>query len=295
MAIDMDNMRGSLLMVIAMLGFALEDMLIKQMSGALPVGQILAVIGIGGGAAVGLYGLMRGLPVFSRSAIHPAVLGRTLCEMIGSVAFVTALSKIDLSLASAILQATPLIVTAGAALFLSETVGWKRWAAIAVGFGGVILVLRPGLDGFEPDALWAVLGVLGLGSRDLFTRRIPADVTTVQVATYAFLSLVPTGLILLAVTGTAMASPEAVDTWRLIAAIFTGIVAYYTIVSATRIGDIAVVSPFRYSRLVFALVIGALAFGERPDALMLLGAFIIVASGLFSLWREGRARSASPS
>lgn len=291
----MDNMRGSILMVIAMFGFAIEDMFIKQMSGALPVGQILWILGLGGGIAFGAFGLIRGHAMVSRDMFHAAVLGRTACEMAGTVGFVTALSLIEISLASAILQATPLVVTAGAALFLGETVGWKRWTAIAVGFCGVVLVLRPGLDGFEPNALWAVLGVIGLGARDLFTRRVPPTVTNVQVATYAFLSLVPTGLILLVITSTSMRLPDSADTWRLIASVVIGIIAYYAIVSATRIGDVAVVSPFRYTRLVFALFVGAIVFQEQPDALMLLGATIIVASGLFSLWRETRLRRASHS
>lgn len=289
----MDNIRGSILMVIAMLGFAVEDMFIKQMSGALPVGQILWVIGVGGGLAFGAFGILRGHAVLSRDAIHPVVLMRTTCEMFGTVGFVTALSLIEISVASAILQATPLVVTAGAAMFLGEAVGWKRWAAIGVGFIGVLLVLRPGLESFDANALWAVLGVLGLGARDLFTRRVPKTVTSVQISTYAFVALIPTGCILLWITGTTNARPDSVDTFRLVAAVIIGIGAYYAIVAATRLGDISVVSPFRYSRLVFALIIGFIAFQERPDGLVILGALIIVGSGLFSLWREARLRRAS--
>lgn len=289
----MDNIRGSILMVFAMLGFAIEDMFIKQMSGALPVGQIIWVLGLGGGVLFGAFGLLRGHAMVSRDLVHPAVLARTGCEMFGTVGFITALSLIDISVASAILQATPLIVTAGAALFLGEMVGWKRWAAIAVGFVGVLLVLRPGMAGFDANALFAVMGVIGLGARDLFTRRVPKTVTSVQISTYAFLALVPTGFLLLAITGTPMAQPDEADTFRLIAAVVIGIAAYYAIVAATRIGDISVVSPFRYSRLVFALCVGVVAFQERPDALTLIGAAIIVGSGLFSLWREARLRRAS--
>lgn len=289
----MDNIRGSIMMVIAMLGFAVEDMLIKQMSGALPVGQILWVIGLGGGILFGGFGILRGHAVWSRDFIHPVILARSSCEMFGTVGFVTALSLIDISVASAILQATPLVVTAGAALFLAETVGWRRWIAIGVGFIGVLLILRPGLDGFDANALFAVMGVVGLGARDLFTRRVPAHVSSVQISTYAFFALIPTGFLLLAATGTTSVMPDPVDGWRMIAAVLIGIAAYYAIVAATRIGDISVVSPFRYSRLVFALIVGVIAFQERPDALTIGGAVIIVGSGLFSLWREARLRRAS--
>ena len=289
----MDNVRGSFLMVIAMLGFAVEDMFIKQMSGALPVGQIILILGLGGGVVFAAIGMLRKDAMWSRDLIHPAVVARTLCEMIGSVAFVTALSRIDLSVASAILQAAPLVVTAGAALFLGETVGWRRWAAIAVGFVGVMFVLRPGLEGFQPNALWAVLGVVGLGARDLLTRLIPKSVTSVQISTYSFLSLVPAGLIAMLLVGDTFASPDRTDTLRLIAAVVIGIAAYYAVVGATRLGDVSVVSPFRYSRMVFALIVGALAFAERPDLLTILGAAIIIGSGFFSIWREARFRRAS--
>lgn len=289
----MDNIRGSILMVIAMLGFAVEDMFIKQMSGALPVGQIIWILGLGGGVVFAGFGIFRRQAIWSRDIIHPIILTRTASEMFGTIGFVTALSLIDISVASAILQATPLVVTAGAALFLGEAVGWRRWAAIGVGFVGVLLVLRPGLDGFDANALFAVMGVIGLGARDVLTRRVPAHVTSVQISTYAFLALVPTGFFLLAVTGTTNATPDSVDTLRLIAAVVIGIAAYYAIVAATRIGDISVVSPFRYSRLVFALIVGVIAFQERPDMLTIVGALIIVGSGLFSLWREARLRRAS--
>lgn len=289
----MDNIRGSFLMVIAMLGFAIEDMLIKQMSGALPVGQILWVLGVGGGVIFGAYGMLRGHAMWSRDLINPAVLARTGSEMFGTIGFVSALSLIPISTASAILQATPLVVTAAAAMFLGETVGWKRWLAILVGLFGVLLVLRPGMDGFDANTLFAVMGVIGLGARDVLTRIVPKTVTSVQISTYAFLALIPTGLFLLWISGDTNVTPDATNRLRLAGAVVIGIAAYYAIVAATRVGDVAVVSPFRYTRLVFAMFVGVFAFQERPDMLTLIGAAIIVGSGLFSLWREARLRRAS--
>jgi len=280
----MDNIRGSFLMVLAMLGFAVEDMFIKQMTGALPVGQIILIVGLGGAIIFAAIGALRGEAIWSRDMLHPAILARTAGEMIGSVAFVTALSRIDITVAAAILQATPLVVTAGAALFLGESVGWKRWVAITVGFVGVLLVLRPGLEGFEPNALWAVVAVFGLGGRDLLTRAVPATVSSIQISTYSLMALV----------GDRFVVPGNADGFRLIAAVFTGVAAYYAIVAATRVGDVSVVSPFRYTRMVFALIIGLLVFAERPDVLTLLGAAIIIGSGVFSIWREARLRRASP-
>ena len=293
----MDNVRGSVLMIIAMFGFAVEDMFIKQMAGALPVGQILILLGIGGGLIFAGLARYYGDTLWSRDLLHPAVIIRNTCELFGTIGFVSAIALIPLSTASAILQAMPLVVTLGAALFLGETVGWRRWLAISVGLLGVLLIIRPGTEGFDYKSLLAVLGVVGLAGRDLATRSVPAAITSRQLATYAFVVLIPTGALLLWIgaTGTGWTQPDTTDTLRLIAAVFTGVAAYYAIVAASRLGEIAVVAPFRYSRLVFALIIGAIAFGERPDTLTLIGAAIIVGSGVYTLLREAALRRASPS
>jgi len=183
----------------------------------------------------------------------------------------------------------------GAALFLGETVGWRRWSAIIIGLIGVLLIIRPGFEAFDPLSLLALVGVIGLSGRDLVTRAMPPGISSAKLAIYAFVTLVPTGWLLLAVQGQSNVMPGTADSWRLVASVFLGIAAYYTIVLATRIGDLSAISPFRYSRLVFALIVGAIAFGERPDALTLLGSAIIVGSGLYALLRESRLRGTSPS
>jgi drug/metabolite transporter (DMT)-like permease len=292
----MDNLRGAVFMVIAMLGFAIEDMLIKQMVSDMPTGQVIILIGIGGAIIFAISAWVNGDALFTRAALHPAILMRTGFEMIGTLGFVSAITLIPLSTASAILQATPLIVTLGAAIFLGETVGWRRWVAIMVGLSGVLLILRPGLDGFDAMSLFAVLGVLGLAARDICTKIVPRAMSTQVIAFYAFIFLIPTGLILLAIglTGDSWQNVSLAQSGKLALAIIVGVFAYYAVIGATRTGDVAIVSPFRYSRLVFALIIGILAFDERPDAMVLIGAFIIVASGIYTLWRESKLRT-SPS
>lgn len=286
----MDNLRGSFLMVLAMAGFAIEDMFIKLMAGALPVGQILALLGAGGALIFAVIAWLRGDRLVSRDLLDRAVLWRLGGEVIGTIGFVTALALTPISTASAILQAVPLAITLGAALILGETVGWRRWSAISVGFLGVLLIIRPGLEGFEPASLFAVMGVVGLAIRDLATRKVPKSISSTQLSTYAFASLVPTGFILLAALDLPMVTPDGTDLLRLALALGTGVLAYAAIVAATRIGEISVVSPFRYTRLIFALVVGLIVFGERPDAMTLAGAAIIVASGVYTLLREARAR-----
>ncbi len=283
----MENLRGSILMVLAMAGFALEDMFIKRLAGDLPVGQIIMLIGFGGALVFGAITTAQGRRLWSLDLLSHPVLLRNFGEIIGTFGFVMAIALTPLSSASAILQATPLAVTLGAALFLGEAVGWRRWSAILVGFCGVLMVIRPGLEGFEPASLFAVQAVIGLAIRDLATRAVPRTISSMQLSTYAFAMLVPTGAMLLAFHGIP-ALPSALN-WRDLAlALLCGVLAYYAIVAAMRLGDVAVITPFRYSRLVFALIIGVMLFDERPDAWTLAGAAIIIASGIYTFWRERR-------
>jgi drug/metabolite transporter (DMT)-like permease len=266
-------------------GFALEDVLIKQLAQVLPIGQVILLLGAGGGATFGLIAWRSGVPVFSRALLLRPVLLRNLSEAVGSVAFILALVLTTLSGASAIQQATPLAVTLGAALFLREAVGWRRWTAIGIGFVGVLLIIQPGLAGFAPASLFAVLAVIMLAVRDLASRAVPPAVASVQLAVWGFLSIVPGGLLILLVMDAAPVLPAWADTARLLAALGIGGLGYYALIAATRIGELSAVVPFRYTRLVFALILGAMFFGERPDPLMLVGSALVIGTGLYTIWR----------
>ena len=282
----MDNLRGAILMVLAMLGFAIEDSFIKLMGDAIPVGQIVAVLGAGGTAIFAVVVLAQRRPLFERAMLAAPVLTRAVGEIAGTVCFISAIIYMPLSTASAILQATPLVVTLGAALFLGESVGWRRWAAIGVGFMGVLMIIRPGLDGFSPLSLFAVGGVFGLALRDISTRKISADLSSMQLSFLGFLVLVPTGGVMMLVNGAPLTPMDLRLTGLMIAAVTIGVFAYYGIVAAMRVGEVSFVTPFRYSRLIFAMIIGIAFFGERPDAMTLLGGIVIVASGIYTVWRE---------
>ena len=286
----MENLRGSLLMTAAMLGFAIEDMFIKLLADTVPLGMVLILLGAGGAVVFAVLALMRGDALFSRDLLARSVLIRNAGELIGTVGFITAIALTPLSSASAILQATPLVVTLGAALFLGEQVGWRRWSAILVGFAGVLLIIRPGFDAFEPASLFAVMGVIGLALRDLATRTVPRSISSMQLSTYAFLTLIPAGIGMLAFTGDAPRLLGGLEWLLIAAALGFGVLSYYAIVAAMRMGDVAVITPFRYSRLVFALCFGVLFFGERPDMATLAGSALIVASGIYTFWREARLR-----
>jgi drug/metabolite transporter (DMT)-like permease len=282
------NMRGILLLTLSMAAFAAEDALIKLASDDLPTGQILLMIGVVGAPVFAIWGRLQGHRIWSRQVLDGTLWLRNLCEVIGTLGFVTALTLISLSTASAILQAAPIVVTAGAAIFLGETVGWRRWTAIAVGFLGVLVILRPTGAGFDANALWAVLGVLGLASRDLVTRKMRASLPTMVVATWAFVTVAVLGAAMLSTSGGA-SLPNGPSLWYVLAAVTIGIGAYWCIIEATRAGDVATIQPFRYTRLIFAMIIGALVFDERPDVWTLFGAAIIIGAGLYTFARE-RAR-----
>lgn len=277
-------------MTVAMAGFAVEDVLIKQMTVGLPVGQVLAMIGAGAGVLFAAMVHSSGQAVLSRSLLSLPVMLRNLGEAGGSTAFVSALALASLSSASAILQANPLAVTLGAALFLGEQVRWRRWTAIATGFAGVLMIIQPGLAGFTPASLLALVAVVLLAMRDLASRATPPEVSSLQLSAWGMLSLLPAGLLVLLVTGTMPVWPAPIDLARFGATVLVGGGAYYAIVAATRIGELSAVMPFRYTRLVFALVLAWFIFAERPDALMLAGAALVVGTGLYTIWRSARLR-----
>ncbi len=289
----MDNLRGAAWMTAAMLLFAVEDMFIKLLAGSLPTWQIILILGVGGAAFFGIIVRVQGHALLSSAALSPAVVLRNVGEVVGTLGFVTALALIPISTASAVLQATPLVVTMAAALFLAEKVGWRRWTAIVVGFLGVLLVIRPGIDGFDLYSLFALQGVIGLAIRDIATRRVPESVHSTQLSFWAFLVLIPSAWIMGLVLGTPAVTPVGWQWLYVTIIVPLGVFAYYAIVTAMRVGEISFVTPFRYSRILFALVIGMVVFLERPDALMLVGATLIVASGLFTLWRERKHRPAA--
>ncbi|MFN3274343.1 MAG: DMT family transporter [Paracoccus sp. (in: a-proteobacteria)] len=285
-----ENGRAALLMTGAMALFAVEDALIKTLTLSLPVPQLLALTGLGG--ALVFWGLLarRRRALWTRALLHPMVLARNLGELVGAFAFVTALAVGDLAVTSAILQVLPLTLVMGAALFLGEAVGWRRWASVAVGFAGVLLILRPGSGDVDMAMLWAVLGVAGLTLRDLATRRIPAHVPSDQLSASAFGAMVPAGIVLALLGGGPVVVPGAVQLALLAGTVLFGVLGYGALVAASRLGEASVVAPFRYTRLGFALLVAVVVFGERPDALTLAGAALIALAGGYAMWREAQVR-----
>lgn len=284
------NMRGILLMIASMVLFAVEDTFIKLAAGHMPVGQVVLILGVAGLVFFGLAAARAGESIFQARAFALPVVLRSLFELIGSLGIVMSLALIPLSTMSAILQAAPILMTAGAAVFLGETVGWRRWMAVLVGFVGVLLIVQPADSGFDINVLWAVLGVSGLAGRDLAARRMDPGVPTAVVACWGYIAVIVMGIGLFWQQGGGTWPPSAHGAGFVAGAIVVGLVAYWALIEATRAGDVVAIVPFRYCRLLFALILGALIFGERPTTVMLLGAALVVASGLYTLYRERHRR-----
>lgn len=290
-----ETLRAIALMVAAMASFALSDLFIKYATRTMPVAEVILYMALLGTLIFAALTRRAGLPVLSPLFFQRTVLMRNTAEVIGATCMLAALASASLSLVASITQAMPLVVTAGAAIFLGHRVGPRRWIAVLVGLAGVLLILRPGALEVSAGALFAIGATLGLGARDVITRLVPPGIANVQLATYAFAVMIPVGLVLVALSpGTDR--PGAIETAHVVAATLSAAVAYYAITAAMRIGDVAAVSPFRYTRLLFALLLAMIFLGERPDLLTLVGAAIVIGSGLFVLLRERQVarRTARP-
>lgn len=281
------NLRGAAFMAASMAGFAVEDMFLKAAARQMPTGQVILIVGLCGMVVFGLMSILRNEPPLPRAFLHRALLIRSGFEVSGRLFYSLAIALTPLSTTSAILQATPLVVVAGAALIFGERVGWRRWSAVAVGFVGVLIILRPGVEGFSALSLLAVAGMIGFAGRDLATRAAPKVLSNRQLGLAGFAMLALAGAILLAVTGGAE-RPDLHGAGLLAGTTIFAILGYHALTSAMRTGEISFVTPFRYTRLVFALILSVLIFAERPDAPTLIGSALVVASGLYALARANR-------
>ncbi len=276
------DLRGSLFMTAAMAAFAVEDALLKTASASLPPGEVLMIFG-----SLGLV-LFMALTVRAGEALLPPALWsrtmafRSVAEVTGRLFFMLALALTPVSTTSAVLQAAPLIVIAGAALLFGERVGWRRWLAVAAGLVGVLMILRPGAEGFGPTALLAVIATLGFAGRDLATRAAPPALSWRQLGVAGFAMLIVAGLVALPF-GAAPLLPAALPVGLIALAAVAGVAAYSALTLAMRSGQVAAVTPFRYTRLVFAMIAGVAVFGERPDGWTIAGSVVVVLAGIAAL------------
>ena len=289
------NLQGALLMTVGMALFTTADAFVKLAAVTMSTGQVMFWMTAGGAVIFFLMAALQGFRLWHPALVSPVVGLRCIGEIVGATGIVTAFAMAPLSTVSAIMQTLPLLVTLAAALFLGESVGWRRWSAVMVGFVGVLLIVRPGSDGFEPTILWALLGTLGLAIRDVTARISPRAISTSVLSAWSVLAVAPAGLALALVQDGAVLPPE--PPWAMLAGlILFGSAGYFLLTLSIRIAELSVVAPFRYTRLLFGVAAGVLVFGERPDALTLVGAAIILVAGLYAMFREQiRAKAEEPS
>ena len=272
-------------MILAMAGFAIEDAVIKKLSLTMPVSQVLLLMGFAGIAAFGLLAKIRKVQLLASEVYNRWFIARTLSELAAAIFFVTSIVYASLSISSAILQATPLIVTLAGAMFLKQSVSVSQWFFILIGFLGVLLVIQPGRDGFQPAALFAVVAVFFLALRDTITRVISVSIPAVTISFWAFFALLLAGILTIPLFSV-FVPVTSDDLLLLLVAAAAGTGAYLSVVLATRAGDVATVAPFRYTRLIFALGLAIFIFDETVNLLMLAGSATIIGSGIFMLIPE---------
>jgi len=279
------NQKGALLMLGSMAFFTFNDTLVKLAGESLPLWQIVTVRGVM--ASLLLLGLARAMGAlrfdFSRRDWR-LLLARCATEMAATYFFLSALLQLPLANVTAVLQMLPLTVTLCAALVFGESVGWRRSLAIALGFVGMLLIVRPGGADFGPATVYALLAVAVLTLRDLVTRQMSPAVPSLTVTFLAAFSVMLFGIGLGA--GESW-QPMGVRDWLLLSGTAVLILlAYLCAVMTIRVGEVSAVAPLRYSGLVWALILGWGVFGDFPSGLTLLGAGIVVAAGVFTLMRE---------
>ncbi len=277
-------MIGSLCMLLAMAAFAVEDALVKAVAVVLPIGQVLILFGLIGAMVFALVAVVRSEQLFSRAVLSQPMRYRFLFEITGRLFYFLAVTLTSLSSATVILQATPIVVVAGAAILFGERVGLARWAAILLGLIGVFIVVKPGASSFSVLSLLAVIGMLGLAGRDLASRAAPASLTTAVLGFYGFLAVAVAGGLYSMWDAKSFLGLSVNAMILLLCAIAAGVIAYAALMMAMRTGEVSAVTPFRYSRMLFGIALGVLVFGEKLSNSMIVGSGLIMLAGLYILW-----------
>lgn len=284
-------LRGIAAMVASQFAFITNDTLIKLTSDTLPFGEIVFLRGVFASLLIGALALWSGQAGQLRRVVRPAVALRTIGELGGTFFYLLALFTMPIANVTIIFQATPLTATAGAALFLGEAVGWRRWTAIGIGFLGVMLVVRPGLDGFDANGLFVLVSVLFVSLRDLSTRAMPTAVPTILLTLVTALAVTAMGGAIGFTEDWIV--PSRIEIVQLVTAAMFLSFGYFLIIAAMRIGEMSVTAPFRYVVVAFSIAIGFFVWGDVPDGLTLLGTAIVVGTGLYTFYREAGTKRGS--
>ncbi|MFK7791786.1 MAG: DMT family transporter [Devosiaceae bacterium] len=285
------NARGILATCIAMIGFIGTDSCIKLASQEMPVSQMIVLRGIAMLAILIALAFATGAQKKLPTLKDKPVWLRALGECMATLLFYNAIIQIPIANANAVLQTIPLAMVAVAAILFKEKVGWRRWSVVIVGFFGILLVIQPGGDGFMPASLWAVAAVVFFVIRDMATRSIDPRLPAVSINLVTCAAVMLMGVVLSLFQDWVSPTPQGLMLLGLSACFLT--LGYLAVTVAMRSGDVSVTSPFRYSIVLWALLIDALVFGNRPDLTMIIGMSIVVASGIYMIFREQQIKRAT--
>ena len=275
-------------MITSMAFFAIEDSLIKFVTSTIPIGQILIMFGLGGALIFLLVAHFKNEKIMLRDMLLLPMYVRALFEIIGRLFYVLAISLIPLSSATVIIQATPIVVVAGAAIIFGEKVGWRRWTAILLGLFGVIVIIQPTAESFSFLSILALIGMIGFAGRDLASRAAPENLSVFILGLHGFIALAFSGLIYTIWDDANFVMIDIDTIGFMVGAVLFGVAAYSCLMKAMRTGEVSAVTPFRYTRLIFGVSLGVFFFNESLNYSTVLGTILIVISGLFILSRNKR-------
>ena len=271
-------------MIIGMGCLTVCDLLIKIASQTLPLGQVMIIFGVG--SIMVFLGIMR----IERESVrlspftNLAVVLRNIGDLIAINGMCLALVFVPISIIGAVIQTVPLMVTAAAALFLGERVGARRWLAIVIGFLGTLFIIQPGAATYDITTTFVLIAAVGMALRDITTKLVRDNFSTLLLSSYTSVLFIVSGSVLLIISGRAI-MPDLWMTAILAAMIAFGSLGFFFTTKAVRLGDVSVVIPFRYTRLLFSVAAGILILGEQINAMMLFGSALTILSGLY-IWRR---------
>ncbi|MGC6511768.1 MAG: DMT family transporter [Parvibaculales bacterium] len=280
-----ENLKGAFVTSLTVFTFALNDALMKSILLDVPLYQAIFLRGLLVMPILGVLTWRFGQVVPNLAASdRTIILQRSLLEALLTFLFVTALAKLPLAVVVVIMQSAPLALTACAAVFLKEHVGWRRWVATIIGFFGILIIVQPGTDGFDANIFFAIAAVVCLVVRDMLTRKMSPEVPPLFAVMWTAIATVV--MAALFIPFTPWVALDASSYGLLFMACFTIISAYLLSILMMRIGEIGFVSQFRYTGILWAVLLGVFLFDEYPDAATLFGATLIIATGIYSISRE---------
>lgn len=280
-----DIIRAILLMIISMFFFTLADLFVKLSSQTLPSQMVVTIMGAGTGLI--FYGLLRAKAqtAFRLAYAHWSVMVRAIGEVVAALGIMISLSVVPLATVTAIMQSQPLLLTVAGALFLGEKVGPRRIIAVLAGLVGVLLILRPGMGEFSLYSWLVIVGVFGMTMRDVGSRLVPSAIPTMVIVLYGAIGTTIAGALMMGYSG-AVVMPVGVVWFYVVAMVLSGTAGVYFITQAMRLGEVSVVSPFRYVKIVFGMGAGIVVFGETIDGFTIMGTIIVTTAGIYAFMRE---------